>query len=318
MNMELLKFIAEPVRKNVRKGDKVLILSDFKTEKEIQDALVAAVIFQEAVPVLMIIPPVKVFGNEPPEMVAKAAKESDLVIIACSTAMGHTNAIRGNRYLTMSGVTVKSLTTGAATADYNEVYRLTREIADIVTTGSIVHVTTEKGTDITLSVEGRKATPLASVVDEDGQGKAAFPDGEVAIAPVEGTANGVIVVDGSIHHFGLVKEDVRLIVKEGRVVQIDGGKTAKDFYQFVKENGDENSFNIAEFALGTNYAASITANTQDAKKTIGTVHFALGDNITLGGHTYSKIHMDMVVSNCTVSIDGKLILKDNRFIHKSP
>lgn len=94
MNIELFKYAAVPVQMNVKKGDTVVILTDDKTDSTIQNALVAAVYYEHAIPILVRIPAVKSFGNEPHKVAASALLEADLIIAACSTAMTHTDAIR--------------------------------------------------------------------------------------------------------------------------------------------------------------------------------------------------------------------------------
>ena len=108
--------------------------------------------------------------------------ESDLLIAACSTAISHTESFRrahekGMRYLAMGGLTLDLLTNGAATADYDELEEITKKIAVMVTKSSKVKVTSEFGTDITFSIEGRPAFPLAGRPLPETKYKAAFPDG---------------------------------------------------------------------------------------------------------------------------------------------
>jgi leucyl aminopeptidase (aminopeptidase T) len=314
----LFRHIMSPIKMNVRKGERVLILSDYKMDRIIYETLIEAVYFQGAIPVLVVIPPVEAFGNEPSEIVAKAAQECDLIIAVCSTSMSHTDAIRGAtkkgvRHLAMGGATVESLTKGAATADYEQVLALSKKINEIMSKGKHVKVTSGEGTDIEFSIEGRTGFLLAGVLDEN-DGKAAFPDGEVATAPVEGTANGVIVVDGTVHHLGRLNNEIRWVVEKGRVVRMGGKREGEALTEFLRDHGDGDSYNLAEFAIGTNPKATITGNAQEAKKMLGTIHFALGDNISLGGHVYSKIHMDGMVMHPTVTIDDIEVLKDGKML----
>ena len=319
MNINLFRYAMVPIKKNVRKGERVLIVSDYKVEKDIQDVLVAAVYAEEAIPTLMVVPPPENFGNELSEMVAKAVLECDLVIGACSTAISHTNTIRaatssGKRYLAMGGQTTKSFTTGAATADFDRVFSLTQKIANIMKTGDHVHVTSDKGTDIQFSIKNRTVFPLAGLIDESHGNQGGYPTGESATSPLEGTANGVIVVDGSVHQIGKLKNNIKLTVENGRVIKIEGGPEAEELKRILEKGGDENSTNIAEFALGTNHAAKMDDNAQAAKKAVGTIHFALGDNMSLDGKIYSKLHLDHVITGCTVVIDGTVILDKGKLV----
>ena len=51
MEANLFRYIVSPIKMNVRKGERVLILSDYKVDNLIYEALVTAVYFQEATPV---------------------------------------------------------------------------------------------------------------------------------------------------------------------------------------------------------------------------------------------------------------------------
>ncbi|WP_158553319.1 aminopeptidase [Peribacillus saganii] len=314
MNIEVFRYAAVPVQMNVKKGETVVILTDDKVNYEIQEALVAAVYYEGATPILVRIPPADSFGNEPHKVAAAALLEADLILSACSTAMTHTDAIRealksGARYLAMGGITIESLTNGAATANYEEVTETSLQIAEILDACKRIRVTSSIGTDLTFSLEGRPSFPLTGVIS--GQRKiAAFPDGEVATAPVEGTANGTIVIDGVIHHIGKVSSPIELTIKDGFVTRIEGNEDAQKLERFLNERGDANSFNLGEFAIGTNKKARLADNAQESKKMLGTIHFALGDNRTLAGHTYSKTHIDCLILKPNVWIDEKQFIAE--------
>jgi leucyl aminopeptidase (aminopeptidase T) len=70
--------------------------------------------------------------------------------------------------------------------------------------------------------------------------------------------------------------------------------------------------NLAEFAIATNPKARLVDKMQEAKKGMGTIHFALGDNITLGGDTSSKTRLDGLILNPTVFLDGDRVIEDRK------
>jgi len=57
-----------------------------------------------------------------------------------------------------------------------------------------------------------------------------------------------------MHHIGKCETPIKMSVKNGKVVKIEGGEEAENSKQPIQEKGDENSFNIGEFAIGTNKA----------------------------------------------------------------
>lgn len=150
------------------------------------------------------------------------------------------------------------------------------------------------------------------------------PSGETYIAPVEGSAEGSVVINGSIP--GMVvkpEEQIVLHFKNGRLTHIepDDNRTAR----FLQENqikraqemGDENWRNLAEVGIGRNGAVDkLTGNMLFDEKAAGTAHIALGSNSFMGGRVDSAIHCDMVIKSPTIEVDGKIILKEGnlRFI----
>jgi leucyl aminopeptidase (aminopeptidase T) len=314
---ELCRFAAVPVQMNVRKGDKVLILADTRADTRVLDALVVAVQQVSAEPTLIMVPALTRHGDEPARPAAHAVLGSDLVIGCCSIPITHTDAIRagleqGVRYLAMGSTTEENLTNGAATANYQKIEALTTRLTEILGNGREVHITTQSGTDLQMRIDGRPPICFSGKIS-DTQPIAAFPDGEATISPVEGSTKGTIVIDTSFHEIGHLQEPIIMDVVDGMVENIRGGVEAEMLRVIWHERGDVNSGNIAELAIGTNERARLIGNTQEHKKLFGSVHIGFGDNLTLGGSVRSRTHMDGVIHSPEIVIDGKLIVKDNKF-----
>ncbi len=314
---DVLNFARIPVRLNVNKGENVLILTDAKVERVIYESLVTAVWEMEGIPVVLMIPPLATFGNEPPEIATAAILKADTLIAACSVSVTHTDAVRkglaaGVKYIGMGGVDSDVLTQGAATADYDEIHQITSQLIEIMSEVDTVRVTSAWGTEITFSIKGRKGYPLDAVFRPGTI--ACFPDGEAAWAPVEGTAQGLLIVDTSMHHIGKCHSPIRMAVKDGRVVSIEGENEAERLKKLLKDKGDDNSYNIGEFAIGTNPKARCTGNPQEDKKTLGSVHIAIGDSRTLGGSTSSCTHLDGIILRPTVYVDGKMVIDNGKLL----
>jgi len=131
---------------------------------------------------------------------------------------------------------------------------------------------------------------------------------------VEGTSNGKLVIDSSIHQVGRVKEPVIMTVENGRVVSIEGGAEAKNLLNILKQRGDENSFDIGELAVGTNPAARISENVSEDKKRLGSIHIALGNSLTLGGKTASNTHIDGIMGYPSLWVDGRQIIDHGKLL----
>lgn len=196
---------------------------------------------------------------------------------------------------------------GGALADYEELYAEGERLAELWRKGRSIEITSPLGTHLTASIsnvvyiECGKAHKMGMQM--------AFSDGEVSQAPDEGTVSGVLVVDGPICHIGSHAEPVTMKVEKGRVVSCEGDPVAaRRLNQLFAEV--ENATNIAEFGIGLNPACLFNGDFEEEKKARGTVHVAIGSNVSYGGTTYSPIHMDMVVYRPTVKIDDKLIVEN--------
>jgi len=315
--IEMIKYAKIPIELNKEGVNEVAILTDTGREPEIAEALAAAAFAMDLEPTIVTMAARAVHGLEPTAVMAQAVLGSQLMLCATSTGMAHTDCVRnalklGIKYIGMPDITIDTLTRGAATADYREVGRITAAITKILTEGSEVHITSDYGTDLTFSIAGRKAVELAGVFKPGAI--ACFPDGESPMAPVEGTARGKLVIDSSIHQIGRVKEPLTMIVENGLVTKIEGGPEAGILLNILKKRGDGNSFNLGEFAVGTNPQARISSNVSEDKKRLGSIHIALGDNLTLGGHTPSATHIDGVMGFPSLWVDKKQIIDHGKLL----
>ncbi len=310
-SMELIRYASIPLELNGKAGDEVMILADSRTEPGVYESFAAAAFGMGMSPNVVLMVARAAHGHEPTRVAAKAMLETDLLLSVASTAMTHTDAVRaalgqGVRYVSMPGITVDMITNGAATADYREVSRICEAVAKILTEGKELHLTCSHGSDLTLGISGRRAFPV------DGKYRpgavAAFPDGEVAMAAVEGTSRGRVVFDLTMHMLGKLDEPVILNVEQGRAVKIEGGHQAERLKEIFDNQGDENSTNIGEFAVGTNAWARAIGNASEDKKRIGTVHIGLGDNRTLGGQVRSATHLDGIMSAPTLTVDSQTLI----------
>jgi leucyl aminopeptidase (aminopeptidase T) len=102
-----------------------------------------------------------------------------------------------------------------------------------------------------------------------------------------------------------LQSPIELTVEKGRVVKIDGGADARILRDYLKVYGDENAYMFpAEASVGVNAKAVIRGIQREDKNILGTMHFGLGTNIDVGGSVKSKIHMDGVILEPTLYVDG--------------
>jgi leucyl aminopeptidase (aminopeptidase T) len=237
---------------------------------------------------------------------------ADVIISLLHQPVTHTAFVRralarGARYCNLRDLDEESLLHGAASVDPGQLQRVTDALARRLSAGERVRVTTPAGTEVMFGIRGRTALALHGLAVRPGQIGGA-PNGEACVAPQEGTAEGTIVGPFMIEHIGEVTEAFVLEVSQGRATRIDGGEQAARLRQLLSQ-ADENAPNLAEFAMGTNPKCRMGSR-REAKKKLGTIHVALGDNRTLGGTVASGFHRDILIAGASVEIDGHKILID--------
>lgn len=170
-----------------------------------------------------------------------------------------------------------------------------------------------KDTDITINISGRKWMNCC--------GKENFPDGEIFTSPIENDINGYItfsypsIING--HEF----EEVKLVVKQGRIIEASckNEQKQKDLLSYI--DTDEGSHYFGEVAIGTNYGIQKhTKNILFDEKIGGSIHMAIGEAFQeAGGKNQSAIHWDMIndmKQQGEIYADGQLFYQNGHFIQE--
>lgn len=259
----------------------------------------------------------KINGEEPPKFVSELMQKFEVVLCPTTKSLTHTNARRnaskkGARIASLPGITKEIMIRGL-NADYKKIAALTIKLSKMMDKTDEIRITAPNGTDITMSIKGRKAIPSKGLFLKKGEG-GNLPTGEAFAAPVEGTTNGVFVVDGSMAGIGITnKTPIKIEVKKGLVAKISGGPQANKLTKMILPFGKKGK-NIAEIGIGTNDKAKLSGLILEDEKVKGTVHIALGDNKTMGGNVNVPIHLDGVIKKPSVYFDGKMIMKSGKLL----
>ncbi|MGE5354581.1 MAG: aminopeptidase [Acidobacteriota bacterium] len=258
-------------------------------------------------------------GEEPPLEVAELMQKYDVVFCPTAKSLTHTEARRhasekGVRIATFPGITPEVMIRGL-NADYKKIAALTLKLKKIFEKTKTVRVTSPAGTDITMDISGRTAFASKGLFHKKGE-SGNLPTGETFVAPLEGTSQGVVVVDGSMAGLGMMKNaNIRIKVENGYATEIKGGPEAKKLVKLLDVHGKD-ARNVAEFGIGTNDKAKLSGVLLEDEKVMGTIHIAFGDNKSMGGNVRVESHLDGLVKKPTVYFDGKIIMKDGKLLVK--
>lgn len=237
------------------------------------------------------------------EAVIKYAKSPDAIIALSNCSTSHTRfrdlltRCMGVRYASMP-LFDRPMLRGAMTADWKEVERRTKRLVDLVKGAQTARVTSGNGTSISFSIAGRDLRPDTGVITQRGS-FSNLPAGEGFLAPVEGTAEGRLVLEWAPEE--KLEKPICLEVRKGRVVEVRGeGRFAEALRKKIEAT--PLAGNVAELGIGTNDRATRPDNILETEKILGTVHMALGDNSSFGGRVSAPFHQDFIFFNPTLDV----------------
>ena len=316
--MDKLRLAAGVVLKDcmaVKEGERVLIIID-GPKREIGEVLFEQASKLQAEALLMEMLPRDNHGVEPPEAVAEAMKHADVIVIPTSKSLSHTCARReanerGARIATMPDITVEMMGR-TLSAGYSQIAQRCLHYAGLLTEADEVKISTPAGTDLAFSLKGRKGLADTGLVHAPGE-FSNLPAGEAYAAPLEGTANGKLVVDGSMAGIGKLKDPITMTVKDGFVTQVTGGPDGEKLEAIMDRYGRE-ARNIAELGIGLNELAQLTGSPLEDEKVLGTVHVGIGDNSNFGGTVSVPSHLDGILLSPTLTVDGRVLIDNGKLV----
>lgn len=289
------------------KGEHCLLITDFKPSR-LSYALGKAVLSRGGILSGLSLPK-EVYTKEPlPRNVEVALASSEVVVI-------HTRHLfpqQPRRLAAKAGARVLSLCTvtedmalRALNVNYHELSMLTRKVAKTFASAQEICVRSGNGEEFYAEIANQPVIYLDGLARTPGQ-ISALPAGVVATLPIPASAQGRIVLNGSLTGFGLLRDPIVLEVKSGRVVRISGGKEARKLEGLLRR-ADEGAWHVAEIGVGTNPKAVYTGNLVEDERVLGSAHVGFGRNTHLGGVIMSSLHLDGTIRNPHVYLDGELI-----------
>ncbi len=248
----------------------------------------------------------------------RCRKAVDAVVALSNYSTSHTRfrdfltRLCGTRYASMPLFDV-GMFEGPMAVDWKALERLTKKVANLVSRAHKVRLTTPYGTEFIVEKKGRRAMADTGNLRKAGS-FGNLPAGEVFFAPLEGTAQGRLVLQwGPTRR---LRSELVLHIEDGLVQKIEGHDPFREELERKFSERKENR-NIAEFGIGTNPRARRPDNILESEKILGTVHVALGDNSSFGGRVRTPFHQDFVFFQPTVILEFRdgtraVLLKDGR------
>jgi leucyl aminopeptidase (aminopeptidase T) len=296
----------------VRSGEVAVVVADQKMVS-IAEAVADAALRAGARATVAVAPPRRIDNEEPSPFIAASMVEADVVFLAVSCALAHTRATRsaieaGARVLSMTAFTERMMREGGLFADFEVLRPRCLQLAEWLSQAEQLHVSNPSGTDLTFSVRGRMGNAHCCILEEPGF--TAVPNVEANISPVEGTAEGTMVVDGSIPYYGIgvIRDPITCRIRNGFVESISGGDQGRFLKRLLASRNDPCVYNVAQFAVGLNpECGELTGEMLNDEGVAGTVHFGIGTSANLGGRVRASTHFDAILRSPTILLDGQLL-----------
>ena len=310
INEELLEGAATVINQclNIQEDEQVLILND-GNDQDLLDALMEQTQEKAQLVAYKEYDEPENHGTEPPEEVADAMKDFDVVIAPTKKSISHTDARTeaceaGARVATMPGIT-KEIWNSSLKADYDQVAYISEKVYELLENTDEVRITTPSGTDLKLDINIDYFHTDTGLIHEPGE-FGNLPAGEADGGAVN--ARGILVID----HFPFAPEGTEVEIEDNEAIAVRHPEAEESRLSEAFED-IEGSKTVAEFGFGTNEEATLIGNVLQDEKVLGTVHIAFGDNtsyITGEGSNSCSIHWDTICDSPTVFFDDQKVLDE--------
>ena len=298
---------------DLKTEDTVLITSDSQSDKLVVEALSLAI---------------KQIGSKVIEIShSEFVRPSDMrrihsqsqlcnVFIACERTPLRSNPFNealeiGARGLLMYRITADCLERNSK-ADIDELLSEMKGIGNILEQSKELEIWS--GSECRISMQGaQRKCVMATAISRKPHEVSFFPPGVIAMAPKESTANGEVLVNGTILGIGNVREPILLNVKNGRVILSHREKAARQLFPLLNER---NGSLLCEVGCGINKAAQFSGTGED-ERVRGSVHFAVGDNKLFYGTVRSKVHVDFTLKSSSLVVDEQVLILNGRIVNEA-
>ena len=321
------KILCEDLFK-LKPGETFIITADTESDKRVVDATARAAFACDAKPmVIYTASPLGVGKAADPMLPAKALtaalSETDAWIeynnqwLLYSTPYDVATAKNPKlRYLNACGMNANMMVRLIGRVDFPTLQKYMDHLIKITRNAKHMRITTPAGTDVEFD-----NNPEYPVILEYGRydvpGSHMTP-GQIGWSPSLETINGVIVFDGSIVPpiIGILKEPVRLIIKKGEVVKIEGGKEAIEYEQWLKSFNHPQMLRLAHVCYGVHPNARLTGDIVEDERIWGATEWGIGNvgPILIPGGISGPSHSDGICLNSSVWLDGVQIMDKGQLL----
>ena len=204
--------------------------------------------------------------------------------------------------------------------------------AELLEQAEEIHVVSEAGTDLVCRKKGRPGSCEVGIADVPGRWDN-FGYGLVGCAPWEDSAHGLLVIDRGdyiVPLYSHVTEPIHCTIREGRIVKIEGGTSARLLQRWLDQFDSEKSYGLSHIGWGTHRAArwfdprtKLPGYHIEKYCYYGNMAIAFGSNLMrspaqycgLHGANDAPSHCDIFTLNHDFFLDGVPIVQRGDIVH---
>jgi 2,5-dihydroxypyridine 5,6-dioxygenase len=271
--------------------------------------------------------------GEPPAPVSGALREADVIVLLSSDmAIFFSQAYRealagGKRIIRSPYITEQNLLIlfPESEEEVTELDALTLAIGGVFESGKAVRFTSHRGTDFECAFGQYEVRCNGGRIRKASKGEGErfsaefIPAGAVTRVPDDGSAEGMVIVDGTIAAPNLrqLSEPIKLEIERGYVRAISGGWEANELKRFIEELGGGEMYHVTELGVGTNKRCNqrggVAAPAEDTH-TAGSVNIALGCDVHIGGSTYAPAHVDCTTRGGNLQVGDIEVVREGTIL----
>lgn len=311
----------------LKKGENVLIYADNESDYEVVEATMEAAYSIGAEVTAIIYPAPPDVGEEAekhiPKNVKNAIINSEVLVEFAKKYLLYSKTWykameKGARYLCLTGMDKDMMIRCIGKVDYENMLKLGDKLIELTKKANSMKIISKSGTNVYCELDKKRP-----IVQETGICKgpgAYFLGGQIWWAPIEETINGSIVFDGSIwppSSLGILKNPIKLIIKNGKIIEILGKEEARIFSDWLKKWEDKNMYNIAHYCYGFNPGAKLSGLILEDERVFGCIEIGIGHQSDdfLGNAGHAKAHTDGIILNPSIWLDDEKIEENGNYIH---
>ncbi|MFI0908425.1 hypothetical protein ACH4TE_33665 [Streptomyces sioyaensis] len=194
-----------------------------------------------------------------------------------------------------------------------------QEGVDLLKRSSVMRVTSDAGTDLTVQLAGAKPEFQCGFADDPGRWDH-WPSTMVLCWP-EISDGQLVLAEGDIllPFKEYVRDPVTLQIAGGHIEKVSGGAEAEMLSMFFEDAQDQWARSLSHMGWGLMRTADWFATAMygkddlmgmDARAFAGNFLWSTGPHPVLGRESYA--HLDIAMRGCTVSVDGTEVVTDGQ------